>query len=211
MLKRLWLLIAALLISFGCSGSPLPDPETGYKCGTESKHLTRNVYIDETFTTEERLWITLAMLEWNRVTNNVMEFRYEGTVTHIVLSQLWRYPGTSTLYVLRGQEGDPIPSENATLWGKANWNFVVLVTDRIKAREGGDYQKRVTAVAMHELGHTIGIGHIPETTALMNASCALACRDPKITMYDMNGFCHAAQSDWRWPEAVDVFEDHAPE
>lgn len=207
MLKRLWLFVLMLTVVIGC-GSPLPEAETGYKCSTEGKVLYREVYIDETFAQEERVWIVLSMMEWNRVTNGVASFKYMGTIPH-ALPELRSSHASRRLEILRVQTSDAMASEKITLWGRANWSYVYLITDRMKAA-GGDFKQRLIGVTMHELGHTMGLGHIPETSSLMNAQCTDACADPKVTLYDMNVFCKAAAEGWRWPEATAAFEDHDP-
>jgi archaemetzincin len=106
-----------------------------------------------------------------------------------------QYRADRLLDALRGHEGERVLGVTDVDLYAGTLNFVLGIAEQsgrravislARLRIGADaerYRARVTKEAVHELGHTLGLGHCPDPACVMYFSNSLADTDRKGSRY----------------------------
>lgn len=127
------------------------------------------VYIDQEFTAAEKAAIAAALVEWNTALN--------GARTYVVASDQFQMEQSVISQVMTTGQGLLILRNKRTDYDHAGDEmdgvlafvpglgvpFVHVIDDAIGTRN-------LKAIVAHEIGHTLGIPHVPLTGSLMNPS-----------------------------------------
>jgi predicted Zn-dependent protease len=147
------------------------------------------VYVDDAFTNYEIQMIEHAITKWQRATNEILQYRIVRKFPHIDITTDELPKHSDGVWIYRGSS--KVREVNKNAFASANLSSIHINMDKIYLYEPSDITLQATV--MHEIGHTVGIGHISDANSLMNPGCEAACLQPTITMYDLNAFCNAAK------------------
>jgi hypothetical protein len=162
----------------------------GYQCSVPMPIFKRAVYVDEKFTPVQVVLLSEAMAKWRRSTVGFVDYEIKGSFKHNKFGSLPEFSSES-VYIFYGSSDDPEGKRDPMILGSANRTSIDIVMDRIV--DSSPWDRKLVGVTMHEIGHTIGIGHIKdEPDALMAPICSTACSDPQITIYDLTAMCNSA-------------------
>jgi len=170
-LFKIWLvrIISALLICicFTSSASIKPRPEVF------------TLYVDDSFSQAEMKAISSGANMWEKATIGTIKFVLKPKHTDIKPYDL--LVENVDPIILRGDPNDPgllffeLITTGAPMLGfSPPGKYVILVPDRMK-------EKELIIVSAHELGHFLGMQHIPSIMTTNLRSC--------ITKYDLIQFC----------------------
>jgi hypothetical protein len=155
----------------GCASTPkLPLPDPTYQTYIEP------VWIDKDFSTADRLEIERALKDWNWTLNGYVQFRieseqYERGDASILIQTMIMHAGTIIQVASEKEATDAeargLP-KNAGAWTENDRVFVNIIVSRLG-------NSNMHAVVMHELGHTLGLGHFSIPDTLMYKSGLRVC------------------------------------
>lgn len=146
-------------------------------------HFHKTLYLDSEFSSQEKAIIVSAAKEWEENTNHVAEFdivelpssRIDMVNGIVVLKVSHQYPEIVLLNAL-------LPKGNEML-GLFNSRRIIPRLELITDRTGDD----MGVVALHELGHAVGLGHNDQPFTLMYPMMDLGTG--YITNDDLEEFC----------------------
>jgi predicted Zn-dependent protease len=189
MRKLLALLLASFIFVCGCvSTTPIHFAEKPL----DADALHKTAYIDQNVSQTQEDAIIEAMLEWQCTTNGKVHF---DIVLHATYENSYRYitNPTASLVVMNVPASHPdiITSDKQLIKNgqytlglydhEAGIPEILFVEKRIKPNE-------YKIVAMHEVGHGLGIQHLKEKNSIMNAS--IDTLTDHITRNDLIEFCN---------------------
>lgn len=159
--RFLWALVALFIISCA-SGLQVSHPPDPY-----ARTLHYPVYIDDSFSPEDKQQIKDALAVWNKTLNNYQQYDLKD--------EHWKPNMVDELgeeVILNQREGMRFVkmSEDSQSDGVLGWvddlgdDVVHLIPNRCRAFGGED---GVKIVAMHEMGHSLGIPHVGVKGALL--------------------------------------------
>lgn len=146
-------------------------------------HFHKTLYLDPSFSPQEKAIIAEVAKEWTENTNHIAEFDIAQLPSNkvdlvngiLVLRVSHRYPEIVLLNAL-------LPEGNEML-GLFNNRKIVPRLELIMDRTGDD----TDVVALHELGHAVGLGHNEKPFTLMYPMIEMGSNH--ITDEDLEEFC----------------------
>jgi hypothetical protein len=172
---KLAAVLACLAIIVGCSSSCVkregPPTVTGRQwvsnpSDAEIMPDVVPVYIDAEFTLDQKASIIFAVNDWNWTLNGYRQYVIEDVSFRYEQSVLRRVVDTGQgliVAIADGKDWSNVP-ENALAWVDDLGDPVVhVVVDRLGSRD-------LKTIMMHEMGHTLGVGHAGIRRSLMAGS-----------------------------------------
>lgn len=155
--------------------------------------------LDERFTQAEKEKIIEAFKEWEVATHHILSFYYIGEFDHHGIEEFSMRYSTATdyrrldrLHILKYTPEDmftyftsPSDEPNRVIGGTLYYGMF-LIPGKL------ELQTSFKGVAIHEIGHYIGLDHVNSTKMIMCSTCSLAnCAsdNPVITTEDVELFC----------------------
>ena len=141
--------------------------------------VKKTIYIDRSFSEQEKLYIVEAALEWSRATNHIVDYEIKSLPCEIELDE-------ALIFVKYNSDHPDIifmdffGYEILGYYNDKNIPSISLVTDRIDAKD-------FTNVVLHELGHSLGLEHVEDKEMLMYPTMNNV--NNKITKKDLVDFC----------------------
>lgn len=138
--------------------------------------IERCIRIDAAFTLEEKIVIIEALKEWENKTSNLVAFNIinlEANEIHIdgeMPPEAKSYEYYEVFTFIRATSSSDIVKKleegaEKRAYGYAHWGnflYISMVVDRIQNKE------IFKSVAMHEVGHLLGMSHLKNKKVLMN-------------------------------------------
>lgn len=154
----------------------------GMSCNTVQDFFHLNVYLDEDFSDYEVEMLAESFDNWRTYTGDVVDLHVDGTTPHKFLMNGSFFGATRSIYVYR------VGTFEAMAWssdriGQTGYNAFLVIPSRLLSR------RMFIHVAMHELGHVIGLNHSENNEDLMYPYCGNAECSPKMTAGDMMQLC----------------------
>ncbi|SEO24339.1 Matrixin [Rhodospirillales bacterium URHD0017] len=164
MATGLALLALAIVMSFradAASGAPSYDTSayryTDRPSAVAIAGRTITVAIDHDFTAAERERIGLALQQWNHVLNGFVRLRPVLLPPEASDRDLGQFRRNGVWIVAKVDSGHQLARDRSALAvtvGNRGGGIVYIIADRFSTRD-------LTAVLLHEVGHTLGAGHDP--------------------------------------------------
>ena len=191
LLKNLISALAIAVATVGCSGTQAP-PFRDVPPDVEP------ITLDENFTEDERDAILTAAAQWNQAVGKYVQFTFAGTVPHdkvdAKLEELDQQ--ADGLVVMRHDPAEEdVCGPGALACASLRGHFMSFNPEVVGTR-------MVKDIALHELGHHLGINHINIRDSLMfpvyqGVDCidqetlkALATARPTFRLEEMVSDCH---------------------
>lgn len=178
--------LLALVSSMLMAACGSPDdyaPPGKMPCSFEGNDFHREVIVDDTFLPEELSLINIAFDKWNSETNGVVTYTIVGKFTHDDTPSFYPlHSDKCTIFIHRGVPGQ-YSSLHVEALGAGSENTIALIPGNLYSRESW------VEVVMHETGHTLGLVHVPQRSAIMYPTCAGRCSDPYTTQIDLDQLC----------------------
>lgn len=165
----------------------------------ENSYVTSRAYmLDDQFSDLEKKRIMLAFREWEFATNNIVSFYYVGDFPHYKIEEFdshhsgnYDYRTLTKLYVSKYTEHDmniyyAPQDEPERVLGGVLFSGMFLISDKLTT------DTMFKGVAMHEVGHFLGLDHVNQKEMIMHKTCSeqnCASDNPLITTEDIRLFC----------------------
>lgn len=152
-------------------------------------HIEKSIYIDRTFTIQQKYIIEVAAAEWQNTTKGIVKFKVVRLPTSEVLDP------TKSIIIVNTNSDDPdiieldaFARNNSYHLGWTNMNHVIpnikIVSSRIKTSE------KFKSTILHELGHAIGLSHNEGKSGELTLMYpAIDLGADHITEKDLQKFC----------------------
>lgn len=182
-MKKLLTAIAIAVLSMGCTGEidapesetcihdPSPPPES------LEYRMSAAFVIDENFTEEQKLRMVSAITHWSYASG----YRFDPSVTFspVVNNQNEGIIAATSFHPTIQQFEKDNPAYKGNLAGLQMGRTIWMVTDRLLDPQ------RFENVALHEVGHYLGLGHSLDPVDVMAPNAAGDC----VSYEDINIFC----------------------
>ena len=162
-MKLLFLLVLTLLF-VGCYAS-LPHYTYTRNPASEATGRIIDVYLDTTFSTEDKLSIDNALSDWNYALNNYIRFQVVSTTFDMEPSDIIKIGQSHALVILKINRNSSLipPAKVGRVMAFTYPNGpIYIIRDRF------DDQKELEEVVRHETGHYLGSPHSPRWDVLMS-------------------------------------------
>lgn len=180
MRKFFYLILPLILVCLTCFNQ-------NYEISHKPKIFT--MYMDSSFSLEERQAIKKAGNLWKKATKNQIEFKFILSEEKFNLIDVISHKAKNI--ILKANDEDPelfffeLANIGRPIIGLGlPGDYIILVPDRTKSLD------QLTEVAAHEMGHHMKLKHTP---SIMQASGA---DSPCITKYDLLQFCDVYNCDF---------------
>jgi len=124
------------------------------------------VYIDEDFSTSDKVSIDNALNDWNYALNNYIRFQVVSTTFDMAPDDIKHIRETSSLVVLKIDSSStfiPVSKPGTTVMAFTTAQRLVYVI-----RDRFDDQQQLEEVIRHEVGHSLGSTHSVRYDVLMS-------------------------------------------
>lgn len=198
-----WLCLIFVVFVLSCSNSIAQQPAY---CKVPEKqkfeHVKRTVFVDSKFDSIMVDRIHQAMLEWTQRTRGMVVWDLGIIPTDVDMGEgkddvcsnsILITAATSDSTVVKKVEELKGEKIAAATYTSCKFNFMLLVTDRLKTVE--DFE----STTLHELGHFLGLHDVDDKNALMHEDDSGVAKC--ITASDMEQFCKKWNCD---PTSMDV-------
>lgn len=165
MLFRYLALLAVTLV-LGCS-APTHGRYKVHSVPAEFSFIpdVQPVYIDADFAQDEKQAIHQALADWNLALNGYRQYRVETDTFGMEVSVLKQVANSHEGLVILSLNESQVPEDvgsGALAWVDELYSPIVFVaTERVGQRE-------LRVIVAHEIGHTLGLAHVPVMGSLMN-------------------------------------------
>lgn len=188
-------MVLAFFTLFGAACSPrirfvadeVRDVTTA--CPATLHPFVRRVLLDESFTISESATLKKSMEAWRQASYGAVDYTIVGRFERGVLpDEPTDAKKGDIIRIFRVANSEPYAGKNQReILGRATSTWIVIFIDRVSSVEA------LQGIAMHEIGHTMGISHIPDANAVMHDVCISSCSVPQLTVSDIIEYCRVVR------------------